>query len=110
MPEMILGNRSGGVAYFSADVDTIVGIAGTAVSDFYFKVYPNPASEMITILTDRMMSNADVSIFDLLGAERFHGEIDGRLLRVDASSFSSGVYLVKVLSGSTYTSRTFVVQ
>jgi hypothetical protein len=60
-------------------------------------VYPNPANESITVLTDglKMMK---VELMNLAGQIISSTEVSSTLVKVDVSSVSSGVYFVKVFS------------
>ena len=52
-PEMIIGNISGGIAYFSSDsslqhTDTVI-VSIENNKDYIFNIFPNPTTTKITI-------------------------------------------------------------
>ncbi len=63
-------------------------------------VYPNPATEMISIKTDLQVDR--VRIFNLLGEEVYAEIANGKSSKhqVSLSSFDSGLYLMEIISGN----------
>jgi hypothetical protein len=60
-------------------------------------VYPNPANESITILTDGL-NMTKVELMNIAGQIISSTEVNNTLVKVDVSTVSSGVYFVKVFS------------
>ena len=78
------------------------------------QVYPNPASELVTIQLDEAVAdagNAVVTVFDLSGAvvaqERYSM---GNNMQVNVKDFAPGAYLIQVKAGNNpvYTNRLMV--
>ena len=68
-------------------------LAGSDINTIEVSMYPNPASETLTIEAP----NQDVfkvSIFDMAGKKLFQTEQTSALMTIDVSSFSRGVYFV----------------
>jgi hypothetical protein len=62
-------------------------------NDKAFSIYPNPTSTSITIETPYSVS---LSIHNLNGRQLLHQEINKSITTIDVSTFSGGVYLVKM--------------
>lgn len=63
-------------------------------SDLNVEVYPNPASETITIRSTSMMT--DISIVDLLGREAMRSTSRGHIATFDVSTLPQGHYSIVV--------------
>ncbi|MBE0661382.1 MAG: T9SS type A sorting domain-containing protein [Bacteroidales bacterium] len=81
--------------------------------DFTFKVYPNPSSGCFTI----EFINADedeiiyVEVFDMTGECVLHRELSGASSSdFDLSSMPGGIYLLRILQGSTITNGKIIRQ
>ncbi|MGJ8683006.1 MAG: T9SS type A sorting domain-containing protein [Nonlabens sp.] len=60
------------------------------------KMYPNPASDVLTIETTNGMNIATVEVFDILGKEIMNTPLQNNTLNV--SELTQGLYLVKMTS------------
>ncbi|MFW6327576.1 MAG: T9SS type A sorting domain-containing protein, partial [Bacteroidota bacterium] len=61
-----------------------------------FDIYPNPATDYFTILTDT--ENSSVQIFNMNGQIMFDETVSNNLLRVNCDHYKTGVYLVVVIN------------
>lgn len=68
-------------------------------SGLEFIVYPNPANDKLTIKTKNLSSEAKVEICNALG-QRIYGASVSEENTIDLSSFSQGLYFVKVIDGN----------
>jgi hypothetical protein len=61
------------------------------------RLYPNPANKYITVdLTDFMNSKTNISIFDIMGRRHYNTQSNNELIKIDVSTFTSGVYFVRI--------------
>jgi hypothetical protein len=94
-PEMILGNLSGGIAYFSSDTllnDT--SITNTLNNkQTNFSIYPNPASSKITIESSEI---GIVKIINLLGKTIYKARKSSYLTEINTSQFAKGIYILQL--------------
>ena len=62
------------------------------------KIYPNPASDLLTIdlLGATAMHNTTLSIFNLQGQLLFQQEINREKTSLDLNTFAKGMYIVKI--------------
>jgi len=96
---MILGNLSGGIAYFSSD--TLIN--DTSITNTLnnkqknFSIYPNPASSKITIESSEI---GIVKIINLLGEKIYKARKSSYLTKINTSQFAKGIYILQ-LNGMT---------
>lgn len=64
-------------------------------------VYPNPIKDLINIELTNLNTEVNYSIFNTLGQEIVKGELDSNNVnQINVSSYQSGVYFVKLSSGT----------
>ena len=61
-------------------------------------IYPNPASEMITVEYHQFTGVEKILIFDITGKPLLDYRLSGVVSNVDVSAFSSGMYVIKVIT------------
>lgn len=67
-----------------------------------FFVYPNPASDKISISGFKLNSAAQFKIFDVLGKEVLKADalVRERKTEIDVRKFKSGIYFLQIITGS----------
>lgn len=75
-----------------------------------FTVYPNPASDNITVLVDNTISEGTVTITDMLGKTVFSTVISKTESNLDISSFTSGVYFMTITAANKSATKKIVVK
>jgi GH35 family endo-1,4-beta-xylanase len=63
-------------------------------SDNSIKIYPNPASDNINIVSEK--APFKVSLFNILGAEVYSELSHTKSLQMDVSQYRKGIYLIKI--------------
>jgi len=98
-PEMILGNLSGGITYFSSDTLLNDTIPTNTLNNKQknLSIYPNPASNKLTIESSEI---GIVKIKNLLGKTICKERKSNYLLEVNTSHFSNGIYILQLNSMS----------
>jgi len=70
----------------------------TNIEDFSFEksinIYPNPVRDILYI---KNKGEQEIYIYDLLGKERAHISDTKIIEEINVSTFSSGIYLVKII-------------
>jgi hypothetical protein len=61
-------------------------------------INPNPASETVIIEYHQFRGVEEVRIFDITGKSLFEDKLSGVISNIDISSFSSGIYFIKVIT------------
>ena len=93
----------------------ITGTIETTSTDHNFKIYPNPATDIINVSFDNLeTSSFTVSIFNLSGQKlntiNSHSNIE-QSLQIDVSNLSKGLYYLKLISEkSSITTKPFLIK
>jgi hypothetical protein len=101
-------NASGFELYFYQDGGTTLGInitLSTSVS-----IYPVPVKDEMVISVPEKSEYTHFSIYDLSGTELLTSSLAGNATQVDMSKYRSGVYILKLYSQNTFTSRKIIKQ
>lgn len=93
-PDMIVGNLSGGISFFSSDTlltDTTITNVSNQTKNIDFTIYPNPAKNNFTI---KSSETGTVTIKNLLGNTIYNKKKTEDVLKINISQFSKGIYVV----------------
>ena len=93
-PDMIVGNLSGGISFFSSDTlltDTTITNISNQTKNIDFTIYPNPAKTNFTIKSSK---TGTVTIKNLLGNTIYNKKKTEDVLKINISQFSKGIYVV----------------
>ena len=93
-PDMIVGNLSGGISFFSSDTlltDTTITNVSNQTKNIDFTIYPNPAKTNFTI---KSSETGTVTIKNLLGNTIYNKKKIEDVLKINISQFSKGIYVV----------------
>ena len=86
-------------SFISEMVCTDVSImTGISENEIVTRVYPNPATEIITVETP--VNFGQVSIFNLLGHELYRYSAPGNILRILTEGFEPGIYILQISIGN----------
>ena len=75
-----------------------------------FTISPNPARERMNIDLNPRIQNARLQVYDVLGKRVVDKEISDIDASVNVSSWNSGIYIVRVISGDLSETKRFVKQ
>ena len=75
-----------------------------------FEMFPNPASENVSIQLSNSQENASITFFNYLGKEVFTQKISDATQKINVSNLSTGVYFVKVISEGKTGIKKFIKQ
>lgn len=77
-----------------------------------FKVFPNPSvNKTVTISLENTFSDkTEISIFSLTGAKVFETKLEENTKTLQLSELASGVYILKLNSGNTITTKKLVLK
>jgi hypothetical protein len=93
LPELIIGNYSGGVSLFLGDL--VNGLNETAIVDFEFGIYPNPAKNNFT-LTNSLSPKELPAVFTIMNMEgqvMLQKQVTGERGQIDVPGFAAGIYI-----------------
>ena len=107
--DMVMGNKRGGLNFFTQGFGTL------SVTDIPvqvdFNLYPNPATDNITIkLNDYPNNNQTIRVIDITGKLLMMEKITSHSTVLDVSQFKKGVYFVTLFSDKGQKTRKLVVQ
>ena len=90
----------------------IVFLAVDEVTGNSIKVYPNPASDQITIETGAAEGNYALKVFNTLGqlVHESNGILSGQKLTTDVSAFAAGMYTIQLKTESGSFNSKFIVK
>ncbi len=80
------------------------------ISEIAISVYPNPASDMITLNSTKYFDNARLSILDMQGQLIYTSNLTGNSINVDVSDYASGLYIMRVKDSHQIDEIRFVVE
>lgn len=95
-------NRGATVASLTLSADSF--------QDQKFSISPNPAKNRLNIILPSGMTNAKISVFNVLGKMVYSGDISNLNGSINISNWNSGVYLVKVSSNDITQTKRFIKQ
>lgn len=95
-PELIVGNYSGGLHYYAGTGQPPVsGLSGKG-GRILISVYPNPASERLTIRSDRSVEDLVVEVFNVFGQRLIRSEFKNTAgVELDVSGLSPGLHFLR---------------
>jgi hypothetical protein len=94
MLDMMIGNASGGVAFYMGD-STFVSVNEVEMEISGVKIYPNPAKEELNInLGENKIDGATIQIVDVVGKSMIHRKVSQKQNKFNISKFPSGMYFV----------------
>lgn len=105
-PDLIVGNNSGGIAFFSSDslnIDTTIIVAEINNSrNIKVNLFPNPAEDKFSISSEH---NGIVQIHNLLGEIIYTAIKEKQTIEINSSQFPKGLYIVRL---NTITNKIFI--
>ena len=98
---------SDGALTTKAEVNVGVAVGVQDNLEPAMRIYPNPASEKLTLELVNIPGNSSiVSIYDLTGGLIYNKQLSSEMTEIDISAFNDGLYFIKVVSEDyTFTQR-----
>lgn len=93
--ELFIGQLSGGLNFLSRDQNIRPGITDIK-NEFNLKVYPNPASDVVTVSVKKDIPLKEICLFELSGRMVVQQSCNSNIHQLDVSELSSGFYSVNV--------------
>jgi len=90
-------------------VDPALGIDDNQILS-KIKISPNPVSSVVSIELPDLIESAKVQLFDILGKQLLSDEISKLDSEIDISALNNGIYLVKVSSGNSFSTKRIIKQ
>ncbi len=96
--DLILGNLSGGLSYFSS-TSTMVDIKNNTTTELehLISVFPNPTNDLITISISQLdFKSLHLSLYDATGTELLRRESAETSFELDLSTYVKGFYFIRL--------------
>lgn len=90
--DLMIGNASGGLSYFSS-TSPFVSLKEELSQSISFSLYPNPASQFVFFKNHLPYSEAAVTVYDLGGRLLLQKEITSASAFMDLSGLEEGLYV-----------------
>lgn len=115
LPELVIGNLAGGLAYYKGDT---VGLTISDVTEidriqrFDMNLYPNPNNGTFTIEPHIGLNGmVRMRVFNMLGKEVWNGTSQNIIREtIDLSRLQEGIYLLDVCSENKVSVKRFIIQ
>ncbi len=85
--------------------DTSVGIVETENDNL--KVFPNPAHEILTILSSEIIEK--ITVYNMTGMEVYNSKLPSKEVNINVKTFKPGVYIAIIESNSNSWSRKLII-
>lgn len=113
IPEIVVGNYSGGIQIYSTGLPLKVK-DNRVVNVYDLFIYPNPSKGSITLRPDRKLNAGQIvlSLHDMLGREVLSHTTyyDGFPVTLSLGNLTSGIYLVRLSAPEGYAVSTVIVK
>ena len=93
-------------------LEAAVALSLESLHKLSFKLYPNPAKDMVTVtLSQNILNTTDISLIDIQGKtinipkKEFNSTVE-----LDVSSLNSGMYFIQLRSGNNIITEKLVVE
>jgi PKD repeat protein len=96
-------------ASVNVGVEQCTGVAEASAKTIH--IYPNPASEYITVDAGDITDKITIQLFDIMGRMIYSQASFDNLTTINLSQFSSGSYFLRIeANNSTYTAKQFIIR
>jgi hypothetical protein len=102
------GSGSGGDLVFLGKSNSSPSLSISEANRLQFDLFPNPASERVTIQLPLGLDKATVQFYDYLGKLALTHHVTNSNNKINVNDLSSGVYILKVLSNDKIGSQKFI--
>ncbi|WP_435413615.1 T9SS type A sorting domain-containing protein, partial [Psychroserpens mesophilus] len=75
-----------------------------------FKLYPNPASNWLSIKTDSLTDDAKAQVFDMNGKLLFEKTLTSEITAIAIDQLAAGIYVITVKADDKQTAKRFIKQ
>jgi hypothetical protein len=88
-----------------------VGISSIEMNDSRVSLYPNPATNNLTVYTDKSLNAAKLSVYSIIGRQQFAVSLEKgkEVNNIDINRLAPGIYMMRLTDaqGNTVTTRKF---
>ena len=92
------GNNGDGVYVDEVAVGAASAVATIAETSSITAIYPNPTTGIVTVASNAI--GADLTVFDMFGKQLLNTKVAAASTELDLSSFTAGIYMVRIASAT----------
>jgi len=101
---------------FILSTDTVINLVlekntigiGESFAGGKFQIWPNPVSDILHYSVPESFINNSVMIMDILGNKIYSGKITRTELSINLKNYSSGVYILRIITADSDMSKLFI--
>jgi hypothetical protein len=94
-PEMVIGNRRGGLSFFKGENPNTISDPGNPPIEF--GIYPNPTSDFVQLNSNNIHFPVQMNIYDTSGRFMEQIKIVSSKQLINCSNFNEGIYLINII-------------
>ncbi len=87
-----------------------VGLPIDMAQQSSFDIFPNPTASNLMLKLDKLNSNGEVHIYNIIGSLQSTFFIEKQEMEIDVSSLSNGIYIIEVSTGNKISRQKFIKQ
>ncbi len=106
---MWVGTHHGVNKIHNAVLADTTGLNTASRSQFYFNIFPNPATSSITIRSNKGMNGLTLEISTITGQLKIAKEVSSNIENIAISELEPGTYIIRLYSKQTSSARKLVV-
>lgn len=115
LPEIVIGNLAGGLAYYKGGTDGLIinDVEDRIGTDrFDLNLYPNPSNGTFIIEPHvAMHGNVKMTVYDMIGQSVWNGRSNDLIREtIDLSVLRNGIYLMDVRTADKVATNRFIIQ
>jgi hypothetical protein len=93
-PEMVIGNRRGGLSFFKGENPNSTQVFENL--SFELGIYPNPTSDFVQLNSNKLRFPVQLYIYDTSGRFIEQIKIESSKQLINCSNFNKGIYLINI--------------
>ena len=94
--DLLIGNYSGGVAFYQGDFSTNISHITPHHNLNDISIHPNPTHDIIYIdFADNDLINSSIQIIDMLGKNVYYEKVNNNKINLSLKNLSEGIYILK---------------
>lgn len=111
LPDLMIGNISGGLVFMGSDASIYSGIGERALETTAITLYPNPANDEVTIQLSGPVAGATYALYDLTGKKIMEGKFERNQTStsITLTALKDGLYLVQLSSEGWHQTRKLLI-
>jgi type IX secretion system substrate protein/VCBS repeat protein/FG-GAP repeat protein len=94
--DLVMGNMSGGMNYYSRGNAVVHPSIDERKNETQIWIYPNPAKGFVWVKSEAALENAEIRLYNVFGGLVQKRQFSGTEFRIDISALAKGIYFVNI--------------